>query len=726
LAKIARPTEQPVASDISTMAKTASGVVMGTVPYMSPEQALGREVDHRSDLFSLGVVLYEIATGRLPFSGANTSETLDCILHAQPEAIARFNYDVPAELERIVRKCLEKERERRYQSARELLVDLKNLKRDSDSATPPAVRGATLASQIRHHRRRALLALAVLIFSGVSFAYFGLRSPLPPRVAGSTTLVSDGHLKAHNISSSLITSLVTDGARLYFSELVDGQYLLAQVSCTGGETVIMPTPFRNTFIQDISPNKAELLIASREAEESEMPLWVLPVLGGSPRRLSDVLAHGAAWSPDGREIVYAYRSALYLVKNDGTQPRQLVTLPGSPYWPRWSPDGSKVRFTLWPTDSPALSLWEVAADGTNAHPLLLGWNDPPSECCGNWTADGKFFVFQSTRNRTTNVWAMREKAGLFQRTNAEPVQLTVGPINYRAPVLSQDGGKLFVVGEQPRGELVRYDVRTQQFVNFLGGISAEAVSFSKDGEWITYVTYPEGNLWRSRADGSQRLQLSSLPMRTHLPRWSPDGKQIVFMARAMPDKPWKIYRVSVNGGSLEQLMPGPIINRDPTWSPDGNSLVFSVGGRTSTPRAIQALNLVTGQISQLPGSDEIYSPRWSPDGRYVAAIRMDKQELVLYDFTAQAWRELTKLNASFPAWSRDGKYIYFANNFQDDWALFRVGIDAGKLERVASLKGFRQAAGVVGRWMGLAPDDSPLALRDVGTQDIYALAWQVP
>jgi len=117
LAKIARPTDQAVESDISTMTQTAPGVVMGTVPYMSPEQALGRGVDHRSDLFSLGVVLYEMGTGRLPFSGTSTSETVDRILHAQPEAMARFSSKVPADLERIVRKCLEKERERRYQTS---------------------------------------------------------------------------------------------------------------------------------------------------------------------------------------------------------------------------------------------------------------------------------------------------------------------------------------------------------------------------------------------------------------------------------------------------------------------------------------------------------------------------------------------------------------------------------------------------------------------------------
>ena len=135
LAKVTRPAGQTATTDMSTVVSTETGMVMGTVQYMSPEQVLGKEIDYRSDIFSLGVVFYEMATGRLPFSGASASETTDRILHGQPEAIARFNYNVPVELERIIRKCLEKDRGRRYQSARDLLIDLKNLKRDSGSAT---------------------------------------------------------------------------------------------------------------------------------------------------------------------------------------------------------------------------------------------------------------------------------------------------------------------------------------------------------------------------------------------------------------------------------------------------------------------------------------------------------------------------------------------------------------------------------------------------------------
>jgi eukaryotic-like serine/threonine-protein kinase len=204
LAKITQFSPQAVARDISTMAKTASGVVMGTVPYMSPEQALGREVDYRSDLFSLGVVLYEMATGRLPFSGANMSETLDRILHAQPEAMARFNYDVPAELERIVRKCLEKERERRYQSARELLVDLQNLQRDSQSSVMTVKQVVTP----NRSRRWLLIALAVMLLVFVGTALYLLLSRAQPKRQAIKSLAV---LPLENLSADPAQEYFVDG-----------------------------------------------------------------------------------------------------------------------------------------------------------------------------------------------------------------------------------------------------------------------------------------------------------------------------------------------------------------------------------------------------------------------------------------------------------------------------------------------------------------------------------
>ena len=170
LAKVGAHKPQPTESDMATVRKTDPGVVMGTVQYMSPEQALGREVDHRTDIFSLGVMMYEMATGRLPFSGASESETIDRITHSQPEAIARFNYSLPAELERIIRKCMEKEPQRRYQSARELLVDLRNLKRDSDSGV---VAAGKVTARPRNNLHRAVFAATVVaVLLAVSFGWY--------------------------------------------------------------------------------------------------------------------------------------------------------------------------------------------------------------------------------------------------------------------------------------------------------------------------------------------------------------------------------------------------------------------------------------------------------------------------------------------------------------------------------------------------------------------------
>jgi TolB-like protein/Flp pilus assembly protein TadD/predicted Ser/Thr protein kinase len=221
LAKFKQPEGQSVSSSTGTAVGTAPDAAVGTVPYMSPEQVLGHPVDHRTDLFSLGTVLYEMATGRLPFSGANPSETMDHILHAQPEAIARFNYDVPGDLDRIVRKCLEKEQERRYQSARELLVDLKNLKRDAYPGGATAVAGGPKKWQIARVSRRMLLASVLLTLAAVGLTYllkFRSASSAIPAFTKSLAVLPlenlSGDPKQDFFSDGMTDALITDLAQI--------------------------------------------------------------------------------------------------------------------------------------------------------------------------------------------------------------------------------------------------------------------------------------------------------------------------------------------------------------------------------------------------------------------------------------------------------------------------------------------------------------------------------
>ncbi len=707
---------------------TSPGTALGTVAYMSPEQIKGKDLDARTDLFSFGAVLYQTATGQLPFRGDTSGLIFHAILERPPVPPARINPEVPPKLEEIISKCLEKDRELRYQVASELRADLKRLKRDTDSgvsaatASMVAVRGASLQ---KLRRWVALLAGVIAVVAAIPL--YLMTRPLPaPKVLRTIQITSDGR--------TIYRPIVTDGARLYFSEDVGGRLALTQVSITGGETVPVPTPFRNVYTLDVSPTGSELLVGSTVGTETEYPLWVLPALGGSPHRLGDVVAHAGAWSPDGKEIVYANGAELYLAKSDGTESRKLVTVGGSPDQIRWSPKGGLLRFTVLEPKSNSTSLWEVKPDGTNLHPVLPGWSTPSTEHEGIWTPDAKYFLFTSSHGTgmpevSENVWAIREKSGFFQRADSPPTQLTPGPMNTGAVLPSKDGKRLFVIGWKQRGELVQYDSKTRQFVPYLSGISADGLAFSRDANWVAYVTLPDGVLWRSRADGSQRLQLSFPPMQALLPRWSPDGKRIAYMAVA-PGKPWKIYLVPAEGGSAQQLMPGERNEADANWSPDGNSLVFGrapwLEGGTSGSVAIHVLDLRTHQVSSLRDSEGLYGPRWSPDGRYICANTTDNSKLLLFDLSTQKWVELAVMVASFPSWSRDGRYIYFDSSYGDDPALLRVRISDRKLERLVSLKDFRRTGNLFALWFGLAPDDSPLVVRDVGTTDIYALDWDAP
>ena len=726
---------------------TSPGTAVGTVAYMSPEQVRAKELDARTDLFSFGAVLYEMATGALPFRGESSGVIFHAILERVPVPPVRLNPDLPPKLEDIINKALEKDRNLRYQVAAEMRADLQRLKRDSDSgrsvisstelaaevgsvaiATKTAAFGneSMLAAPSKEPAtptsmmplKWGIAATAVLVLAGVLAWVFRPTLP-PPKVAGSVQITND-QLPKYNF--------VTDGARLYVAETLAGHGVLSQVSTEGGETSQIPTPFPNIQVFDIAPNHSELLLGSFvTGTQTELPVWLLPIPSGSPRRLGEVNAHDAGWSPDGQQIVYANGSNLYLAKSDGSDARKLTTVFGVPFRPVFSPDGKRLRFTVNDLKTASLSLWEVAVDGTGLHPLLEGWNKPSRECCGSWTSNGQYFAFQSARQNISSIWVRLERADLFRKISSEPIQLTTGPLSFSDPVPSKDGKKLFVIGQQTRGELVRYDAGSRQFVPYLAGISAAQVDFSRDGQWVTYVTFPENVLWRSKVDGTERLQLSYPPLQASLPRWSPDGSRIAFTA-SRPGKPQKIFLVSSAGGNAQELLPEERIETDPTWSPDGNSLCF---GRepfqefgSSGPVAIQVLDLKTSQISTLPGSDGLYSPRWSPEGRYLAAMPPDSNKLMLFDFATKKWSELAKGGFGFPNWSHDGKYLYFEDFTQGE--IRRIEIPGQKFERIADLKELRRPNDMSGYWSAPAYDGSPLVMRDAGIQEIYAFETQFP
>jgi Tol biopolymer transport system component len=259
-------------------------------------------------------------------------------------------------------------------------------------------------------------------------------------------------------------------------------------------------------------------------------------------------------------------------------------------------------------------------------------------------------------------------------------------------------------------------------VPYLSGLSIEGLDFSKDGEWVAYVTFPEGSLWRSKVDGSQQVQLTFPPVQVFLPRWSPDGKRIAFAATTL-GKPENIYLIPAQGGQPEQLTRHEYNEADVGWSQDGNRLVFGLVAPFRSKPAIHLLDLRTHEESTLPGSEGLYSPRWSPDGHYVAALPIDNESLRLYEVATQKWMELAKLPVNYPSWSQDSKYIYF-DTIGSRAAFYRVQVRDRKLERLVSLTNLRRAGTY--QWTGLAPDDSPLLLRDVGTEEIYALDWQAP
>ena len=316
---------------------TSPGAAVGTIAYMSPEQARGEEVDSRSDLFSFGAVLYQMATGRPPFTGTSSAVIFEAILNRDPPSAKQLFPELPQQFVEIIDKALEKDRDMRYQSAAEMRADLKRLKRQSASHPSMAVSGAGAAEPHRW-RRLSGIALLGLFASGIVALAFWFQAPLPaPKILSYTALTHEREQKGEPV--------LTDGTRLYFMMPKKVGWTIAEVSASGGETAPISSHVDDIGLADISPNGSELLIG-QFALPKDVPIYILPLPAGLPRRVGDILAHDASWSPNGEQIVYARGNELYLAKPDGSDSRLLVTLTDGASWARWSPDGKVLRFTM--------------------------------------------------------------------------------------------------------------------------------------------------------------------------------------------------------------------------------------------------------------------------------------------------------------------------------------------------------------------------------------------
>ena len=429
-------------------------------------------MDARTDLFSFGVVLYrEMSTSTSPFRGESIGVIFKAILDGTPTSAVRLNPDLPAELERIIAKCLEKDRNLRYQHASDLRSDLRRLSgiRNRAGSLPQSLWGAPTFQRAVGTGGLAVAlskpawprwkgwAAAVGGFGLILIAwliYFCLRPLPPPKVSGYISVTHSGTQK----------DLVgTDGVRLYFNEYAPASLDIAQVSVNGGEVARVPVPTPGMGLFAVSPDGAALLVAPAFNKRLPIlsvrrarvvvgayevgPLWAVSVLGGSARRLGE--GRAAAWSPDGKMIVYANGHDLFLTKSDGTELHKLVSAPGRTFAPAWSPDGMAIRFQrrglydysklalagFDQRDGPASPVSRLALSSRR----MLRQMDRRREI---------FLIFQSRGN----IWALAEQGNLFGKANGQPVQLTSGPMTFSAPLPSKDGKKLFVVGAHWRGE----------------------------------------------------------------------------------------------------------------------------------------------------------------------------------------------------------------------------------------------------------------------------------
>jgi serine/threonine protein kinase/Tol biopolymer transport system component len=703
---------------------TVRGQIVGTIAYMSPEQVQDKITDSRSDIFSFGGVLYEMATGRCAFAGESTASVIAEVLRGEPKSAKVLNPAIPDELQRVIGKALEKDPSDRYQSANDLMIDLRRLKRQTTGSSHTSVAIPTPPMRFNRLRTRSVWILAIAAVVLLAFLIVAVNTPSP--VSGPL------HSEQITFSTELKDGpLVTDGNRLYFQS----QDHPVEMSVTGGASAPLRASVSGMTMLDISPDASEMLAlkADLNNEIGLGSIWSVPVLGGYPKRVGSQIALAARWSPDGRSIVFSDLSSVYLSGRDGANWKKIWETSGRVGRPCFSPDSRRIRMTVFRDKVTQVSkIWEMNADGSNPHQLALDWPQDADQDYGQWTPDGKRFIFRSTREGVSDVYEIVPPPWFEIWKTPTAVRLTSGQLEILATTPSRDSTGLFIIGKISQGAMHVYDPIQKRFVPFLNGLAASRFVISPDKKWMVYTDYPRHYLWRSKLDGSEKLELTDFP--SAFPSWSPDSKKIAFSdvreiyQRSDRDKP-EIYQVSVDGGSPEKLTSEGGLELSPSWWPDGKSIAFMdfpVPGQKI--KGIKVLDLSTRRVAIMPHSEGFYGPLWSPDGQHLIAVAQDPSRIVLYSAQEVTWKVLKEFEFpwGFPVWSSDSKSIYVVVNEVAPGAkpgIYRLAIADGSWTQATNFDGLTFDQDPFDDFPSLTLEGQPALMNDTSVVQIYLAKW---
>src|SRR6267143_4233310 len=621
---------------------TSPGTTVGTVAYMSPEQVRGEDLDPRSDLFSLGLVLYEMATGRQAFSSSSSGVIFHAILSQAPTSPSRLNPDLPPKLEEIINKALEKDPEMRYQSASELRTDLKRLKRDTDSgrssgragsegatsAAVPYEQNASSDSQmlavlVKRHKTAVVAAILVVVLSVGAFA--ALFYSHSSRMASALKIIPFTSLPG--VKSQPVFS--PDGNAIAFAwrgEKDDNQDIYVKLIGAG-------TPLRLTTNPDADWSPAwspdGRFIAFFRESAAGGAYYLVPSLGGAERKLADayssqqvVFGRLLDWSPDGKFLVVGDQlspkdsgPSIVLISTESGQ-KSSVPLPPFPYLvsPTFSRDGKNLAF--------------VAGSGffsSDIYVARIPGGEPRRLTFDNlwisgltWTSDGTEIVFSCSRGGLVSLWRVSVSGG-----TPEPLS-AVGEDSFQ-PSVSRQGNRLAYLRRRTNINIWRTEGPSWKGAR---GSPAKLVSstrsqsdqdISPNGQKITFNSDRTGayEIWICDSNGSNPVQLTSLGApHSGTPRWSPDGQQIAFDSRKEGHS--DIYVINAEGGSPRRLTTEPFENNVPSWSRDGRWIYFS-SDRTGTMQ-LWKIPVQGGQAVQVT-KEGGFAAYESPNGKFLYYIK---------------------------------------------------------------------------------------------------------